>query len=115
MAKSASTTKVEENKTDKKQHSDSVKSLTWSIREVDLETRTVFSKVAKMRGKTISQLITGEVRAYLQGILTQDMLPATSKDMDNQISLAKIFEKIEKIEAKQNRPIWKRILPSSDK
>lgn len=113
MAKIDNKTKTEKSQTEEKPVIDSVKSFTWSIRDIDLETRAVYAKVAKMRGKTISQLMTGEIRAYLQGLLTQTKLPATSLDLDNQIDLAKIMEKLEALDSRisdtQNRSIWKRL------
>lgn len=113
MAKITNKTKTEKSQTEEKPVIDSVKSFTWSIRDIDLETRAVYTKVAKMRGKTISQLMTGEIRAYLQGLLTQTKLPATSQDMDNQISLAKIMEKLEGIESRlpeiESKSFWGRL------
>lgn len=113
MAKPADKTKEQKSQTEEKQVNDSSKSLTWSIRDIDLETRMIIAKAAKLHGKTISQYITDDVRAFSQGQITQTKLPATSQDMDNQVSLAKIMEKLEAMDSRisdtENRSIWKRL------
>lgn len=113
MAKLANKTNDKKNKTEKKANSDPIKSLTWSIRDVGLETRAIIIKAAKLHGKTISQYITDDVRAFAQGQIVKTNLPATSKDMDNQISLAKIMEKLEGIESRlpetESKSFWGRL------
>ena len=95
MAKSTDKTKTEKSHTEKNTINDSSKSLTWSIRDIDLETRMIIAKAAKLCGKTISQYIIDDVRAFAQSQITQTRQPATSQDKDNINILARL-EKLER-------------------
>lgn len=123
MAKSIDKTKPEKSHTEINAPHDSSKSLTWSIRDVDLETRMIIAKAAKLHSKTISQFMIDDVRAFAQSQITQTKLPATSQDRANQIDLAQILKELAnfKSELKEDitqiksdienkkKPVWKRL------
>lgn len=113
MVKIADKTKDEKSHTEKKPVNIGSKSLTWSIRDVDLETRMIIAKAAKLHSKTISEYVIQDVRALAQSQLSQTTLPATSQDMNNQISLVKIMDKLEGIESRllatEKKPLWKKL------
>lgn len=69
--------------------------VTWSIRRVERDTRSVIEKAAERAGKTIGQYINEDVRSFAQGQITQTQLPAAPVDIQNQIDhLTKMVEGI---------------------
>lgn len=109
MAKSVSQTNNQKSQTGKKQPLDGTKSLTWSIRNIDMETRSIFTKAADLHGKTISQYMLEDLRAFAQGQIQQTRQPATAQDLDNQVNVATLIERLEKLESRLDKPLWKRI------
>lgn len=110
MAKLDNKTKPEKSHTDKIIIPDGSKSLTWSIRDIDIETRMIIAKAAKLNGKTISQYIMDDVRAFAQSQIVQTRQPATSQDLENQISVMNLLERIEMLESRVGKSFFKRVL-----
>jgi hypothetical protein len=85
--------------------------VTWSIRGVETETRRVIEKAAERTGKTLGNYLNDDVRGFAQGQLTQTQLPASPKDIQNQIDhLTRIVEGIsERLPEQGKRSFWKRL------
>jgi hypothetical protein len=85
---------------------------TWSIRGVERDTRAIIEKGAERSGKTIGQYINEEVRAFVQGQLTNNsQLPTSPKDIQNQINhLTQMVEGIaNRLPEQGKRSLWKRL------
>lgn len=85
--------------------------VTWSIRGVERDTRSIIEKVAERAGKTIGQYINEDVRSFAQSQLTQTQLPAAPIDIQNQIDyLTKIVEGIAtRLPEQSKKTLWQRI------
>lgn len=85
--------------------------VTWSIRGVERDTRSMIEKAAERVGKTIGQYINEDVRSFAQGQLTQTQLPAVQVDIQNQIDhLTKLVEGMANRTPEQDKkPLWKRL------
>lgn len=85
--------------------------VTWSIRAVERDTRSVIEKAAERAGKTIGQYINEDVRSFAQGQLTQTQLPAAPVDIQNQINhLTTIIESIaNRMPEQGKKSFWKRL------
>ena len=85
--------------------------VTWSIRAVERDTRSVIEKAAERAGKTIGQYINEDVRSFAQGQLTQTKLPAAPADIQNQINhLTTIIESIaNRMPEPGKKSFWKRL------
>lgn len=59
--------------------------VTWSIRGVERDTRSVVEKAAERAGKTLGQYMNEDIRSLVQGQLIQSQLPAAPVDIQNQI------------------------------
>ena len=67
--------------------------VTWSIRGVERDTRSVIEKAAERAGKTLGQYVNEDVRGFAQGQLIQTQLPAAPVDIQNQIDqLTRLIE-----------------------
>jgi len=84
--------------------------VTWSIRGVERDTRSIIEKAAERAGKTMGQYINEDVRSLAQTQLTQSQLPAAPIDIQNQIDhLTKIVEGIaEQMPEKGRKSFWQR-------
>ncbi|GAB3791057.1 hypothetical protein GCM10028818_61900 [Spirosoma horti] len=85
--------------------------VTWSIRGVERDTRSIIEKAAERAGKTMGQYINEDVRSLVQGQLTQSQLPAAPIDIQNQIDhLTKIVEGIaERMPEQGRKSFWQRL------
>jgi hypothetical protein len=85
--------------------------VTWSIRAVERDTRSVIEKGAERAGKTIGQYINEDVRSFAQGQLTQTQLPVAPVDIQNQIDhLTTIIESIaNRMPEQSKKSFWKRL------
>ncbi len=85
--------------------------VTWSIRGVERDTRSVIEKAAERTGKTIGQYINEDVRSFAQGQLTQTQLPTAPVDIQNQIDhLTKMVEGIaNRMPEQGKRSFWQRL------
>ncbi len=83
----------------------------WSIRNVDPETRRLIEKASARLGKTLGQYLNEDVRAYAQSKLTQTQLPASPKNIQDQIDhLTKIIEGMsERMPEPGRKSLWKRL------
>ena len=85
--------------------------VTWSIRAVERDTRSIIEKAAERAGKTIGQYINEDVRSLAQSQLTQTQLPAAPVDIQNQINhLTTIIENIaNRMPEPGKKSLWKRL------
>jgi len=85
--------------------------VTWSIRGVERDTRSIIEKAAERTGKTMGQYINEDVRSLVQSQLTQSQLPAAPIDIQNQIDhLTKIVEGIaERMPEQGRKSFWQRL------
>lgn len=85
--------------------------VTWSIRGVERETRTIIEKAASRAGKTLGQYVNEDVRSFAQSQLTQSQLPTAPVDIQNQIDhLTKIVEGIaERMPEQGKKTFWQRL------
>ena len=85
--------------------------VTWSIRKVEFDSRRVIEKAAERCGKTLGQYLNEDVRSFSQGQITQTQLPASPKDIQNQIDyLTKMVEDIAtKMPDQGKKSLWKRL------
>ncbi len=85
--------------------------VTWSIRGVERDTRSVIEKAAERVGKTIGQYINEDVRSFAQSQLTQTQLPAAPVDIQNQIDhLTKLVEGMaNRMPEQGKKSLWKRL------
>jgi uncharacterized protein (DUF1778 family) len=85
--------------------------VTWSIRGVERDTRSVIEKAAERVGKTIGQYLNEDVRSFAQGQLTQTQLPTAPVDIQNQIDhLTKMVEGIaNRMPEQGKRSFWQRL------
>ncbi len=85
--------------------------VTWSIRGVERETRSVIEKAAERAGKTLGQYVNEDVRSLVQNQLVQSQLPAAPLDIQNQIDhLTKIVEGIaERMPQQAKKSFWRRL------
>lgn len=66
----------------------STTAVTWSVRGVERETRAMLEKAAARADKTMGQYFNDEVRAFVQGELSQaeaPQLPASPRDLQVQV------------------------------
>jgi len=84
--------------------------VTWSIRGVERETRSIIEKAAERSGKTLGQYLNEDVRRLVQGELSQSQVPAAPVDIQNQIDhLTKIVEGIaSRIPDQGKKSFWQR-------
>lgn len=85
--------------------------VTWSIRGVERDTRSIIEKAAERAGKTIGQYINEDVRSFAQGQLTQTQLPAAPVDIQIQIDhLTKMVEGIAtRLPEQGKKSFWQRL------
>jgi uncharacterized protein (DUF1778 family) len=85
--------------------------VTWSIRGVERDTRSVIEKAAERAGKTMGQYVNEDVRRFAQSQLTQTQLPAAPVDIQNQIDhLTKLVEGMaNRMPEQGKKSFWKRI------
>ena len=85
--------------------------VTWSIRGVERDTRSIIEKAAERAGKTMGQYINEDVRSLVQTQLTQSQLPAAPIDIQNQIDhLTKMVEGIaERMPEQGRKSFWQRL------
>lgn len=85
--------------------------VTWSIRGVERDTRTIIERAADRAGKTLGQYINEDVRSLAQGQLIQTQLPAAPVDIQNQIDyLTKIVEGIAtRLPEQSRKSFWQRV------
>lgn len=85
--------------------------VTWSIRGVERETRSMIEKAADRAGKTLGQYMNEDVRSFVQGQLTQSQLPSAPVDIQNQIEhLTKMVEGIvTRLPEQGKKSVWQRL------
>lgn len=85
--------------------------VTWSIRGVERDTRSIIEKAADRAGKTLGQYVNEDVRSFAQSQLTQTHLPAAPVDIQNQIDhLTKIVENIAtRLPEQGKKSLWQRL------
>lgn len=85
--------------------------VTWSIRGVERDTRSVIEKAAERAGKTLGQYVNEDIRSLVQGQLTQTQLPAAPVDIQNQIGhLTKMVEALtNRMPEQGKKSFWQRI------
>jgi len=110
MAKTTSKTKAEISLTPKKEPREYTGPVIWSIRNVESETRRVIEKASDRIGKTLGQYLNEDVRAFAQSQLTQSQLPASPKNVQDQIDhLTRLVEGlIERPESEKEKSLWRR-------
>ena len=85
--------------------------VTWSIRGVERETRSIIEKAAERAGKTLGQYVNEDIRSLVQSQLSQSQLPAAPVDIQNQIDqLTKMVENLtNRIPEPGKRTFWHRL------
>ena len=85
--------------------------VTWSIRGVERDTRSVIEKAAERAGKTLGQYVNEDIRSLVQSQLTQSQLPAAPVDLQNQMDhLTKMVEELTNRMSEPNKKsFWQRI------
>ena len=88
--------------------------VTWSVRGVERETRTMLEKAAARVDKTMGQYFNDEVRAFVQSQLSQaeaPQLPASPRDL--QVQVEQLTQMVEGIAARLAEParksLWQRV------
>jgi|GEM_PF-3767937 len=115
MTKTKSKTKTEISLTPKEKEEktaiDTSKPVTWSIRRVEPDTRRVIEKAAERIGKTLGQYINEDIRAFCQSQIKQSQLPASPKDIQNQIdNLTQLVEGlVNRLPEQGKKSLWARI------
>lgn len=92
----------------------STTAVTWSVRGVERETRAMLEKAAARADKTMGQYFNDEVRAFVQGELSQaeaSQLPASPRDL--QVQVEQLTQMVEGIAARLAEParksLWQRV------
>ncbi len=92
----------------------STTAVTWSIRGVERETRALVEKAAGRADKTLGQYFNDEVRAFVQGQLSQaeaPQLPASPRDL--QVQVEQLTQLVEGIASRLAEParksLWQRV------
>ncbi len=92
----------------------STTAVTWSVRGVERETRAMLEKAAARADKTMGQYFNDEVRAFVQGELSQaeaPQLPASPRDL--QVQVEQLKQMVEGIAARLAEParkgLWQRV------
>jgi hypothetical protein len=92
----------------------STTAVTWSVRGVERETRAMLEKAAARADKTMGQYFNDEVRAFVQGQLSQaeaPQLPASPRDL--QVQVEQLTQMVEGIAARLAEPVrkglWQRV------
>jgi hypothetical protein len=92
----------------------STTAVTWSVRGVERETRAMLEKAAVRADKTMGQYFNDEVRAFVQGELSQaeaPQLPASPRDL--QVQVEQLTQLVEGIAARLAEParksLWQRV------
>lgn len=92
----------------------STTAVTWSVRGVERETRAILEKAAARADKTMGQYFNDEVRAFVQGQLSQaeaPQLPASPRDL--QVQVEQLTQMVEGIAARLAEParksLWQRV------
>ena len=92
----------------------STTAVTWSVRGVERETRAMLEKAAARADKTMGQYFNDEVRAFVQGELSQaeaPQLPASPRDL--QVQVEQLTQMVEGIAARLAEParksLWQRV------
>ena len=92
----------------------STTAVTWSVRGVERETRALLEKAAARADKTMGQYFNDEVRAFVQGELSQaeaPQLPASPRDL--QVQVEQLTQMVEGIAARLAEParkgFWQRV------
>ncbi len=92
----------------------STTAVTWSIRGVERETRALLEKAAARADKTLGQYFNDEVRAFVQGQLSQaeaPQLPASPRDL--QVQVEQLTQLVEGIASRLTEParksFWQRV------
>lgn len=98
----------------KKPKKESLKVVTWSIRNVDAESRLVILKAAKLSGKTIGRYVNEDLRGFAQGHISQTRTLSAPKDIQNQIDhLTSIIEAVAaRMPEQGKKSIWNRLFKS---
>jgi len=111
MAKTISKTKTELSLTPKKEPKEYTGPVIWSIRNVEPETRRVMEKASDRLSKTLDQYLNEDVRAFAQSQLTQSQLPASPKNIQDQIDhLTKMIEGMaERMPEIGKKSLWQRL------
>jgi hypothetical protein len=88
--------------------------VTWSVRGVERETRAMLEKAAARADKTMGQYFNDEVRAFVQGQLSQaeaPQLPVSPRDL--QVQVEQLTQMVEGIAARLAEParkgLWQRV------
>jgi hypothetical protein len=92
----------------------STTAVTWSVRGVERETRAMLEKAAVRADKTMGQYFNDEVRAFVQGELSQaeaPQLPASPRDL--QVQVEQLTQMVEGIASRLAEParksLWQRV------
>ena len=92
----------------------STTAVTWSVRGMERETRAMLEKAAARADKTMGQYFNDEVRAFVQGQLSQaeaPQLPASPRDL--RVQVEQLTQLVEGIAARLNEPtrrsLWQRM------
>ena len=92
----------------------STTAVTWSVRGVERETRAMLEKAAARADKTMGQYFNDEVRAFVQGQLSQaeaPQLPASPRDL--QVQVEQLTQMVEGIASRLAEParksLWQRV------
>jgi hypothetical protein len=89
--------------------------VTWSVRGVERETRTIIEKAAERAGKTLGQYLNDDVRSFAQGQLTQAEAigQAMASPRDLQVQVEQLTQMVESIAARLAEParknLWQRV------
>ncbi|SHJ85319.1 hypothetical protein SAMN02745146_0352 [Hymenobacter daecheongensis DSM 21074] len=89
--------------------------VTWSVRGVERETRSIIEKAAERAGKNLGQYLNDDVRGFAQGQLSQ--AEATGQALvsprDLQVQVEQLTQMVEGIAARMNEParksFWQRV------
>jgi hypothetical protein len=92
----------------------STTAVTWSVRGVERETRALLEKAAARADKTMGQYFNDEVRAFVQGELSQaeaPQVPASPRDL--QVQVEQLTQLVEGIASRLAEParksLWQRV------
>lgn len=87
----------------------------WTVRGVDLETRTAIEKAAQRSSKTIGQYLNEDLRQYAQEQLKREhQIPIRQDDIRNELDDIKgmIAQLAERIPVQEKRGLFQRLFSS---
>ena len=93
----------------------STTAVTWSVRGVERETRSIIEKAAERAGKNLGQYLNDDVRGFAQSQISQAEAAgqAVASPKDLQVQVEQLTQLVEGIAARMNEParkgFWQRV------